>query len=163
MTKGKGYPDILTRAFLRRLSTITLHSNQIRPPIFALLDFDPYGIAILSTYKHGSIQLAHENAHINVPSIRWLGLKSADLRSENSAEEEQGLLGLTARDRRLARKMLERPIFAVDGPGKEWRRELQVMLMLNMKAEIQLLSGREGGLEIWLDNKLLTELSPVEK
>ncbi|KAI9878916.1 MAG: hypothetical protein M1830_010164 [Pleopsidium flavum] len=157
---GKGYPDILTRAFLRRLSTITLQSNQVRTPIFALLDFDPYGVAILSTYKHGSINLAHENAHINVPSIRWLGLKSADLCAGDSAQDEQCLLGLTAKDRRLAVKMLGRPIFAEDGPGKEWRRELQVMLMLNMKAEIQLLSGREGGLENWLEKKLLTELGP---
>ena len=33
------------------------------------------------------------------------------------------------------------------------------MLMLNTKAEIQLMSGREGGLEKWLETKLLVELS----
>lgn len=51
-------------------------------------------------------------------------------------------------------KMLERAIFAADGPGRRWRRELQIMLVMNVKAEIQLMSGREGGLERWLGDKL---------
>lgn len=34
--------------------------------------------------------------------------------------------------------------------------------MLNTKAEIQHLSGREGGLEEWLEDKLLFELSAEE-
>ena len=50
--------------------------------------------------------------------------------------------------------MLEKDIFAEDGPEVKWRRELQVMLMLNVKAEIQLLSRREGGLEGWLEESL---------
>lgn len=58
--------------------------------------------------------------------------------------------------------MLERPTFAEDGPEPMWRRELQVMLMLNTKAEIQHLSGREGGLEEWLEDKLLSVLSAEE-
>ncbi len=37
------------------------------------------------------------------------------------------------------------------------------MLMLNTKAEIQHLSGREGGLEEWLQDKLLVELSAAEE
>jgi len=73
------------------------------------------------------------------------------------------VLRLTARDRRIAVKMLERPTFAEDGPEPIWRRELQIMLMLNTKAEIQHLSGREGGLEEWLQDKLLVELSAAEE
>lgn len=126
------------------------------------MDFDPYGIGILSTYKYGSIRLAHENTHLTVPSIRWLGVQSQDLPSKES-DDESGLLRLTARDRRIAVKMLERPTFAEDGPEPMWRRELQVMLMLNTKAEIQHLSGSEGGLEQWLASKLLSELSAAEK
>jgi len=159
--KAKGIPDISTRAFLRHLSTITLPPNQIRPRIFGLVDFDPYGIGILSTYKYGSIQLAHENIHLTVPSIHWLGVQSQDLHSEES-DDDLDLLRITARDRRIAVKMLERPTFAEDGPEPMWRRELQVMLMLNTKAEIQHLSGREGGLEEWLEDKLLFELSAEE-
>ena len=51
-------------------------------------------------------------------------------------------------------RMLEKDISGEEGREKEWRRELQVMLMLNVKAEIQILSSGEG-LERWLDGKLL--------
>lgn len=69
--------------------------------------------------------------------------------------ESVGLLKLTARDRRIARRMLEREHFGEEGRELEWRREVQVMLMLNVKVEIQILSEREGGLEGWLDGKLV--------
>ncbi|MCJ1485366.1 hypothetical protein MMC06_005540 [Schaereria dolodes] len=108
----------------------------------------------MSNYKHGSINLAHENAHLNVPSVRWLGVRSAELYDRGSLGEGPGLLRLTARDRRKAVKMLEKRIFAEGGLEKEWRRELQVMMTLNIKAEIQILSGREGGLAGWLEKKL---------
>lgn len=51
--------------------------------------------------------------------------------------------------------MLEKEMLGEYGKESEWRRELQVMLMLNVKAEIQILSSGEGGLERWLDAKLL--------
>lgn len=35
-----------------------------------------------------------------------------------------------------------------------WRRELQVMLVLGYKAEMELLGEREGGVEAWLERKL---------
>ena len=46
--------------------------------------------------------------------------------------------------------MLERDVFEVE---EGWRREVQVMLMLNVKAEIQVLEAREGGLGGWLRGK----------
>ena len=58
---------------------------------------------------------------------------------------------LTKRDRRIAVKMLEREM----GGEEEWiwRRELRVMLMLNVKAEIQVLGNGEA-LGEWLDGRL---------
>lgn len=62
----------------------------------------------------------------------------------------QGLISLTPRDRRMAIKTLQR-----DSLEEEWRRELQVMLMLGAKAEIQIINSADGaGLGIWLDKKL---------
>jgi meiotic recombination protein SPO11 len=137
--QAKGYPDIQTRQFLRHLST---HYPEL--PILCLVDFDPDGIGIMSTYKHGSMSLAHESATLAVPSVQWLGVRSCDFLQE---EDVQGLSKLTARDRRIAVKMLERDV------EMEWRRELQVMLMLNVKAEIQVLGNGER-LGEWLDMKL---------
>ncbi|KAI9863699.1 MAG: hypothetical protein M1813_003722 [Trichoglossum hirsutum] len=150
---AKGYPDISTRAFLRSLSkTHPTTPPQDPIPIYALVDFDPHGLGILSTYKYGSIALAHENAQLTVSRIRWLGVKSTDLQ-EGEAGEAQGLLSLSARDRGKALKMLGSEVFAEE---TEWRREMQVMLFLNIKAEVQVMSefGRMG-LERWIEGKVL--------
>lgn len=146
------------------------------------MDFDPDGLSILSTYKHGSWTLSHENANHNVRSMRWLGLRSSDLfrsmdhdsnecgrhgtatpafsnHSSNSESSGVGLLRLSLRDRKKATGLLKRDILQEDD-GRletEWRRELQVMLMLGYKAEMELLEEREGGLEAWLQRKLVAE------
>jgi meiotic recombination protein SPO11 len=133
---------MLTRQFVHQLSNAHL-TDENPIPIFALVDYDPDGIAILSTYKNGSKALANENATLRVPRIQWLGPKSSDLCSVGL--DGIGLLDLTDRDRRLARKMLEN-----GNIDEECKRELRVMLMLGYKAEIQQLSERVGGLEGWL-------------
>ena len=160
-TQAKGYPDISTRAFLRLLS-ISHHHRSRPPPIYALADLDPDGIAIMSNYKHGSYTLSHENENLIVPSIRWLGIRSSDILNEPNREEAQGLLKLSGRDRKKAVKMLENSAVMREGGGEaEWRRELQVMLMLNVKAEIEVLGQREGGVEGWVEEKLLTNARGV--
>lgn len=148
--KAKGYPDIQTRQFLHLLSTC--HRDI---PIFCLVDFDPDGIGIMSTYKYGSVKLHHENHNLIVPSIKWLGVKSADIVSIESSTTAR-LLRLSCRDRRISCRMLERPEF--QEVESEWRRELQVMLVLNCKAEIQILSDGGADLRNWLDGKLTSAL-----
>lgn len=121
------------------------------------MDFDPDGIGIMSTYKYGSVTLSHENHNLIVPSITWLGVQSADIIPMEESGRA-GLMRLSSRDRRIANRMLERPSFQ-EGVEPEWRRELQVMLMLNCKAEIQILSDGGTGLEDWLDTKLVDALN----
>jgi meiotic recombination protein SPO11 len=111
----------------------------------------------MSTYKHGSTNLSHENANLIVPSMRWLGLRSCDLHTDKNVEESKGLLKLTVRDRKKAMKMLEKALLEESGGEREWRRELQVMLVLGVKAEMELLADREGGLEGWLEGMLLAD------
>jgi meiotic recombination protein SPO11 len=145
--QAKGYPDIQTRQFLHLFSR-----QHPEIPIFALVDFDPDGIGIMSTYKHGSISLAHET-NLVVPSIQWLGVRSCDFL--DSGNEMQGRLNLTARDRKIAARMLAKSVN--EGYDEDPRRELQVMLMLGAKAEIQILGNGEMLME-WLDKKLLQAL-----
>lgn len=140
--QAKGYPDVQTRQFLFYLSISFPHI-----PIFALVDFDPDGIGIMSTYKHGSKSLAHET-NLNVPSIKWLGIRSSEMLASDTGP---GLLPLTKRDRSIAKKMLGREDISIE--DQEWKRELRLMLMLNTKAEIQIL-GDGDQLGIWLDGKL---------
>ncbi|KAL8648213.1 MAG: hypothetical protein Q9210_005122 [Variospora velana] len=158
--EAKGYPDVSTRTLLRLLSL----SSHPPPRIYALVDFDPDGIAIMSTYKHGSFTLSHENANLRAPSMRWLGVKSGDFvvndpDGGSDDSEQTGLLTLSNQDRKKAIKILGRELCNEDGLEHEWRRELQVMLMLNIKVEMEILSERRGGLEHWVGARLCERAS----
>lgn len=110
----------------------------------------------MSTYKHGSFKLSHENPGLSVASMQWLGVRSRDVLAGHGQDEYSGLLRLSARDRKKAADMLERSeVLQEGGKEEEWRRELQVMLMLNVKAEMEVLADREGGVKRWVEEKLL--------
>ena len=114
----------------------------------------------MSTYKHGSFKLSHENAGLNTPSIQWLGIRAGSVLAGNGQDDYHGLLTLSARDRKKAVDMLERMESLQEcGTEEEWRRELQVMLMLNVKAEMEVLAEREGGVKRWVDEKLLESVA----
>jgi meiotic recombination protein SPO11 len=139
--------------------------------MYALVDLDPDGIAILSTYKYGSYRLAHEDITpkdtpgLSLPNIQWLGVKRHHVSRTPVGEGDtdtcvmpalQGLMKLTARDRTKAVRMLEWDLCAEDGLENSWRYELQTMLMLNTKAEMQILDELPGGLVSWLSSVLGT-------
>ena len=120
---------------------------------YALVDGDPDGIAIMSVYKRGSLAHLHENARLTVPGLQWLGLQLSD-----AATSDAAVLSLTARDRRKIVTMLQNnPVFEANGPEADWRVELQRMLLLNAKAEIEILYEHGGGLEAWIDQKMFRQ------
>lgn len=185
--QAKGFPDLATRRFL-----CVLH--RIRPdiPQFALVDFDPHGVAIMRTYKYGSQRLDHEE-DVTVPGLRWLGIRSDDILGSNapghnggcndtgshnpSSQESvvdgleerrakrariskanapsESVLPLTQRDRKKAIDIMREIAAAdnIDADGQEQMRELQRMLVLNIKAEIQAVDNY-GDIANWLDSKL---------
>lgn len=61
-----------------------------------------------------------------------------------------GILALTKRDRRQGMSMLATHPALAERVHAEWRREMQCMLFLNMKAEIQILGSGER-LGTWVD------------
>ena len=125
------------------------------PHCYALVDGDPDGMAIMSVYKYGSMAHTHENWKLNIPSLRWLGLRTSEVVDSLGSDGDEALMSLTRRDRRKIVSMLSNnPVWAVDGPEPEWRVELQRMLMLNVKAEIEILYDREDGLEGWIDREM---------
>ncbi|CAK4016770.1 Meiotic recombination SPO11 [Lecanosticta acicola] len=143
---GKGYPDLSTRAMLHFLVTPSARNGFVSPPVFGLVDFDPDGIAILSIYRHGSQSLAHESKKHAVPQLQWLGLRSEHLALGHGAHLTQGLLTLTPRDRRKALDMLANRESLRTSDGWETGHELQRMLQMNTKAEIQLLDAVPDGM-----------------
>ncbi|PON33376.1 Meiotic recombination, Spo [Parasponia andersonii] len=129
---GRGYPDIPTRRFLRLLID-TLHL-----PAYCLVDCDPYGFDILSTYRFGSMQMAYDAKFLRVPEIKWLGVFPSD--SEKYCLPKQCLLPMTAEDKRKIEAMLRRCYLQREVP--KWRLELEVMLQRGVKFEIEALSAR---------------------
>jgi meiotic recombination protein SPO11 len=68
---GKGQPDVATRLFLRKVT------DELKIPVFALVDSDPYGLKILSVYmRYLSLTLA--------PPHRGAIRKKHDLKIINS-------------------------------------------------------------------------------
>ncbi|CAK7324515.1 unnamed protein product [Dovyalis caffra] len=114
---GRGYPDIPTRRFLRLLV------EKLFLPVYCLVDCDPYGFDILSTYKFGSM-------------VQWLGAFPSDF--EKYDLPQQCLLPLTAEDKRRTEAMLLRCYLHKEVP--EWRLELELMLQKGVKFEIEALS-----------------------
>ncbi|KAL4974390.1 Spo11/DNA topoisomerase VI subunit A [Aspergillus desertorum] len=150
---GKGYPDLATRSFLRKIYQSV--PSRSTPTYYALVDGDPDGMAIMSTYKYGTMAHARENERLNLPCLQWLGLRTSEVIGGLESDEDEALMSLTRRDRRKIMAMLGKsPVWAVDGPEAEWRVELQRMLVLNVKAEIEILYDRVGGLEGWINREM---------
>ncbi|KAG8046535.1 hypothetical protein GUJ93_ZPchr0008g13342 [Zizania palustris] len=121
---AKGYPDIATRFILHRLS-------QTFPnmPIFAVVDWNPAGLAILCTYKYGSISMGLESYRYAC-NVKWLGLRGDDLQLiPQSAYQE-----LKPRDLQIAKSLLSSK-FLQD----KHRAELTLMVETGKRAEIEAL------------------------
>jgi len=130
---------------LRFITQATPRNGFVKPHVLGLVDYDPDGLAILSTYKYGSNRFVHERESLVVPEIRWLGLNASHITDCDQTHRNQGLMPLTKRDRLKARKMLDQERMSENG-GDEWRGQLQVMLVLNLKAELQILDTIPGAL-----------------
>ena len=52
--------------------------NELKLPIYCLLDNDPWGYYIYSVIKQGSINLAFESQRMAIPDVPYLGLRSND-------------------------------------------------------------------------------------
>ncbi|KAL1304175.1 hypothetical protein AAFC00_000600 [Neodothiora populina] len=147
MVTGKGYPDLATRAMVRFLSRASMHNGFANVPVYGLMDYDPDGLAIFMTYKQGSRMHRIGASDLTVPNMQWLGLCSRHIKDGDDTHGNQGLMPLTKRDRHKARKMLEKKEFCGEEDSVPvWRGQLQVMLYLNLKAELQILDTCPGAL-----------------
>ena len=122
------------------------------PRFAALVDADPDGMSIMSTYKYGSKAHAHDNGKLNTRSLQWLGVRMADLVEDADPEGDGVFQKLSARDRKKAVAILKNsPVLADQGPELAWRIGLQRMLMLNVKGEIEAMYEARGGVEAWIE------------
>ncbi|KAH7550219.1 hypothetical protein JRO89_XS13G0156300 [Xanthoceras sorbifolium] len=121
---AKGYPDIATRFLLHRMSRAFPDL-----PIFALVDWNPAGLAILCTFKFGSIGMGLE-AYRYACNVKWLGLRGDDLQMI----PEQSLVPLKPRDLQIAKSLMSSEILQ-----EKYREELALMVQSGQRAEIEAL------------------------
>ena len=142
---GKGQPDVATRLFLRKIK------DELKLPVLALVDSDPYGLKILSVYCSGSKGMSYDSSNLTTRDIKWLGVRPSDL--DKYKLPEQCRLKMTDNDIKLGKELLNEA-FVQKNP--EWIKELNIMLKTGEKAEIQALSsfGFQYLSEVYLPQKL---------
>ncbi|MHA2358040.1 MAG: DNA topoisomerase IV subunit A, partial [Candidatus Heimdallarchaeaceae archaeon] len=132
---AKGQPDVATRQFLKKIN------DDLKLPILAIMDADPYGFEIMRVYSVGSKALSFESSHLAVPNIKWLGLLPGDLSPESGFDiPTTALLKMTSRDIHRSKLMLDEE-FVQRKP--KWKEQLQILISSGFKAEIQALNARD--------------------
>ncbi|HUT13326.1 MAG TPA: DNA topoisomerase IV subunit A [Thermoguttaceae bacterium] len=132
LTHGAGQPPRGVRRMLYRLH------NELKLPVFCLLDNDPWGYYIYSVIKQGSINLAFESRRMAVPNARFLGLRSVDF--ERCKLSDSVKIDLSDTDRKRAKQIAAYPWFVHKLP---WQKEIKKLLQNGFKLEVEALISRD--------------------
>ncbi len=132
LTHGGGQPPRGVRRLLHRLH------NELKLPVYCLLDNDPWGYYIYSVIKQGSINLAYESQRMAIPDAKFLGLRSKDF--EECKLSDSVKITLNDTDRKRARQIAGYPWFA---HKKEWQREIKRMMDNGFKLEVESLISKD--------------------
>ncbi len=146
---GRGAADIATRMFLRRINKI------LKLPTFCLVDSDPYGHYIYSVYLRGSKRLSYESPFLATPNMHLLGVLTRDLDQYNVPKECR--IPMNKTDLKRCQEMMDEDFVKTN---KRWTDDLQLMMKLKEKAEIQSLSSH--GFEYLTEEYLPTKLETAD-
>jgi DNA topoisomerase-6 subunit A len=132
VSHGGGQPPRGVRRLLHRLH------NELKLPVYCLLDNDPWGYYIYSVLKQGSINLAFESVRMGIPEAKYLGLRSKDFdrcQLSNSVK-----INLNDNDIKRAKQIAEYPWFK---DKKAWQKEIETMLKNGFKLEVESLISKD--------------------
>ncbi|APR99980.1 DNA topoisomerase IV subunit A [Pajaroellobacter abortibovis] len=107
--------------------------QELKLPIYVLVDNDPWGLYIYSVLKQGSINLAYESMRMAVPSIRFLGMSAFDYEKFNLTPA--ATIKLTKEDIARAQQIKAYPWFR----DKKWQEEIDALLRHQFKMEVDAL------------------------
>nr|XP_017251396.1 PREDICTED: meiotic recombination protein SPO11-1-like isoform X2 [Daucus carota subsp. sativus] len=181
---GRGYPDVPTRRSPHYCACIVFfilrneHNDSMRIqllcvrlfwnrflrliieklclPTYCLVDCDPYGFDILTTYRFGSMQMAFDAKFLRISNIQWIGVFISDV--DRFSLPQHCLLPLTNEDKSRTEALLRRCYLEREVP--EWRLELELLLQRGVKFEIEALSAHSLSFlsEVYVPSKLKGEL-----
>lgn len=126
VTHGGGQPPRGVRRLLRRMH------DELKLPVYCLLDCDPWGYYIYSVIKQGSINLAYESRRMAVPDAKFIGVSSFDY--ERCGLSDDVKIGLDETDVRRAKQILNYPWFEGKKP---WEKEIRKMMTNGFKMEVE--------------------------
>ncbi len=132
ISHGGGQPARGMRRLLQRMH------NELKLPIFVLLDSDPWGYYIYSVIKHGSINLAYESRRMAIPDAKYIGVSAFDY--ERCGLSDNVKIELDATDIKRCKQIAEYPWFA---KKKEWQREIKKLLSQGFKMEVEAMISKD--------------------
>ncbi|QDV76101.1 DNA topoisomerase IV subunit A [Botrimarina mediterranea] len=132
LTHGAGQPPRGVRRLLHRMH------NELKLPIYCVLDNDPWGYYIYSVIKQGSINLAFESQRMAIPEAKYLGLRSLDF--DRCELSDDVIIGLSDTDRKRAKQVAKYPWFE---KKRDWQREIERMLKNDFKLEVESLMSKD--------------------
>ncbi|TWT73590.1 DNA topoisomerase VI subunit A [Posidoniimonas polymericola] len=132
LTHGSGQPPRGVRRLLFRMH------NELKLPIYCVLDNDPWGYYIYSVLKQGSINLAFESQRMAIPEAKFLGLRSIDY--ERCDLPETVKIALNDSDRKRAKQIAKYPWFE---KKRDWQREIDKMIKNDFKLEVESLIAKD--------------------
>lgn len=132
LTHGGGQPPRGVRRLLNRLH------NELKLPVYCLLDNDPWGYYIYSVIKQGSINLAYESKRMAIPDARYIGLRSSDFTRCDLSPSVT--IDLKETDVKRAKQIAKYPWFE---KKKAWQKEIALMLKNGFKLEVEALISKD--------------------
>ncbi len=132
LTHGGGQPPRGVRRLLHRMH------NELKLPVYCLLDNDPWGYYIYSVLKQGSINLAFESQRMAIPDAKYLGLRSIDY--DRCELSDSAVIALNDNDRKRAKQIAKYPWFE---KKRHWQTEINKMLKNDFKLEVESLISKD--------------------
>ena len=127
---GKGQPARGCRRLVNRLH------KELKLPVYVLTDADAWGYYIYSVIKQGSINLSFLSDRLGTPNAKFIGLTTKDV--DKYKIPKNVTIKLNPGDVKRANEMLKYVWFK----PKEWQDELQHMLKVGHKLELEALSAK---------------------
>ncbi|MFQ5500925.1 MAG: DNA topoisomerase IV subunit A [Phycisphaerae bacterium] len=126
LTHGNGQPPRGVRRLLHRMH------NELRLPVYCLLDNDPWGYYIYSVIKQGSINLAFESKRMAIPEAKFIGVRSRDFEDYGLSDDVK--IAIDDKDIKRSKQILNYPWFK---GKKDWEKEFALMLRHGFKMEVE--------------------------
>lgn len=126
ITHGNGQPPRGVRRLLYRMH------DELKLPLYCLLDNDPWGYYIYSVIKQGSINLAFESNRMAVPDAKFIGVRSRDFEEFGLSDDVK--IAVDDKDIKRANQIMSYPWFK---GKKEWEKEIAAMLKHGFKMEVE--------------------------